>query len=121
MMSAIFLLVVLALLGAMIVSLSTTQQLGSARDLLGSRAYFAAKAGIEWGSHRVLQGGACAASTTLPALAGFTVVVNCSAHGPYDEAGQAVRVYQLTATASTGTPGAHDHAERQLQAVISAP
>jgi MSHA biogenesis protein MshP len=123
--SAVFLIVVLSLLGAMMVSLSTTQQVGSARDLLGSRAYFAAKAGIEWGAYQVLQAGSCGPSSTLPALAGsadgFTVVVTCTATGPYDEAGQSVRVYQITATATTGTPGMLDSAERQLQAVISAP
>jgi MSHA biogenesis protein MshP len=123
--SAVFLVVVLALLGAMIVSLSTTQHVSSARDLLGSRAYFAARAGIEWGSYQVLQSGGCAASSTLPALTGsatgFTVIVDCTASGPFDEAGSSVRVYRITSTASTGTLGALDHAERQLQAVISTP
>jgi MSHA biogenesis protein MshP len=123
--TAVFLIVVLSLLGAMIVSLSTTQQVGSARDLLGSRAYFAARAGIEWGSYQVLQSGACAASSTLPALTGsaggFTVTVSCSASGPFDEAGTTVRVYRITSTASTGTLGQLDHAERQLQAVVSTP
>lgn len=123
--SAVFLLVVLALLGAMIVSMSTTQQVGSARDLAGSRAYFAAKAGIEWGAYQVLQAGSCNASTTLPALsgsaAGFTVVVACSASSPVDEAGTSVVVYQITSTASIGTLGVLDYAERQLQAVVSTP
>jgi MSHA biogenesis protein MshP len=123
--SAVFLIVILALLGAMIVSLSTTQQVSSARDLAGSRAYFAAKAGIEWGAYQVLQAGSCSASTTLPALsgsaAGFTVVVACSASSPVDEAGTSVVVYQITSTASIGTVGALDYAERQLQAVVSTP
>jgi len=123
--SAVFLIVILALLGAMIVSLSTTQQVGSARDLAGSRAYFAAKTGIEWGAYQVLQAGTCTASTTLPALsgsaAGFAVVVTCTRTGPFDEAGTNVFVHQITSTASTGTAGALDFAERQLQAVVSTP
>ena len=123
--SAIFLLVVLALLGAMIVALSTTQQVGQARDLLGSRAYFAARAGIEWGVFAALRNNACAPSTTLPALAGsasgFAVVVTCSASGPFDEGGTAVRIYQLTATATRGAAGAPDQVERQLQAQVSTP
>jgi type II secretory pathway pseudopilin PulG len=123
--SAVFLIVILSLLGAMIVSLSTTQQVGAARDLLGSRAYFAARAGIEWGAYQVLQGGTCSASSTLPALsgsaAGFTVTVACSRTGPFDEAGTSVYVHQLTSTASAGTLGALDYAERQLQAVVSTP
>lgn len=123
--SAVFLIVIFALLGAMIVSLSTTQHVGAARDLAGSRAYFAAKAGIEWGAYQVLQAGTCTASTTLPALsgsaAGFAVVVTCTRTGPFDEAGTSVFVHQITSTASVGIAGAPDYAERQLQAVVSTP
>jgi hypothetical protein len=32
-----------------------------------------------------------------------------------------VKMYQITATASTGSVGNHDHAERQLQAIVSKP
>jgi MSHA biogenesis protein MshP len=121
--SAVFLIVILALLGAMMVSMSTSQQVGSARDLIGSRAYFAAKTGIEWGAYQVLQAGSCNASTALPpaTLANFTVTVTCARSGPFDEAGTTVNVYQLNSTATTGTPGAADYAERQLQAVVSTP
>lgn len=123
--SAIFLIVVLALLGALIVSLSTTQQVGSARDLAGSRAYFAARAGIDWGVYQAVQSGSCSASATLPALsggvAGFTVQVACSRTGPFDEGGATVNVYQITSTATTGTFGQASYAERQLQAVVSTP
>ena len=123
--SAVVLVVVFALLGTAIVSLSNTQQLSSARDLFGSRAYFAAKAGIEWGAYQVLQAGSCNASSTLPALggsaAGFTVTVACTRSGPFDEAGNSVLVYQITSTASSGSAGAPDHAERQLQAVVTTP
>jgi len=123
--SAVVLIVVFALLGTAIISLSTSQQIGSARDLFGSRAYFAAKAGIEWGAYQALQSGGCAASSTLPALsgsaAGFTVTVACSRTGPFDEAGSNVFVYQITSTATIGTFGQLDYAERQLQAVVSTP
>ena len=123
--SAVVLIVVLALLGAMIVSLSTTQQVSSVRDLYGSRAYFAAKAGIEWGAYQALQASSCNATSTLPALssgaAGFAVVVTCNRTGPIDEAGNSVYVYQITSTATIGSVGALDYAERQLIAVISTP
>jgi len=51
--SAIFILVVLAALGAFIVNISTSQQIGSALDVQGVRAYQAARAGIEWGLYQV--------------------------------------------------------------------
>ncbi|HEY6280567.1 MAG TPA: hypothetical protein VIW72_02070 [Burkholderiales bacterium] len=56
--TAIFLLVILAALGAFILTISGTQQTGSALDVQGSRAYQAARAGIEWGSYQVLNAGA---------------------------------------------------------------
>ena len=97
--SAIFILVVLAALGAFIVTLSTTQQIGSALDVQGARTYQAARAGIEWGLYKLESTPAynfghanidpdvkvCPATTsfqfavTAPTLAGLTVSVTCSA------------------------------------------
>ena len=123
--SAIFLLVVLALLGTVMVSLSNTQHISQARDLLGSRAYYAARTGIEWGVYRVLRDNSCAATSTLPALngsaQGFAVQVTCAASGPFDEGGAAVMVYRLTSTATGGAAGAVDQVERRLQALVSTP
>src|SRR5205814_7604379 len=105
--SAVVLIVVFALLGAAIVSLSTRHQLGSARDLFGSRAYFAAKAGIEWGAYQALQSGGCAASATLPptafggSTAGFTGTVGCTRTGTFAEPGRTVSVSQITSTATS--------------------
>jgi len=82
MVSAIFILVVLAALGAFVVNISANQQVGSALDVQGVRAYQAARAGIEWGLHRQLQGGSCVAATSFSPAAGtlsdFTVTVACT-------------------------------------------
>ena len=56
--SAIFLLVVIAALGTFAVTISTTQHMGAAQDVMGARAYQAARAGIEWGAYRLLITGA---------------------------------------------------------------
>lgn len=81
--SAIFILVVLAALGAFIVSISTTQNIGSALDVQGVEAYQAAKAGLEWGLHRQLRSGSCVGATSFSPTAGtlssFTVTVICTA------------------------------------------
>ena len=53
-MTAIFLLVVLSLLGAFIVSVTGLQQSSQQLDVQGVRAYQAARAGIEWGAWQVL-------------------------------------------------------------------
>lgn len=50
--TAIFLLVVVAGLAVAVVSLSSSQQSASAQDVQAQRAYHAAKAGIEWAVYR---------------------------------------------------------------------
>lgn len=121
--TAIFLLVILGGLAAFIVSVSTAMHTTSALDVQGARAYQAARTGIEWGTYRVLQaGGACAASTTLPALggslSGFTVTVACST-ASYTEGAATVNTYQITSTAASGAPGSADFVERQLQVTVA--
>ena len=67
--TAIFLLVILASLGAFIVTISGVQQTSSALDMQGSRAYQAARAGIEWGTYQVLiNTGAVAVDTSASAM-----------------------------------------------------
>ena len=123
--SAIFLLVVLAALGAFMVTLSTVQHTSSTQDLQGTRAYQAARVGIEWGAYQVLRSASCAASTSLtlpaPSLTGFTVTVGCSeaAGSPYTEGDNLIRVYQLTSTARFGTAASSNYVERQLTAAIN--
>lgn len=93
--TAIFLLVVLAGLAVAVVSLMTSQQVSSAQDILGARAYQSAKAGIEWALYQALQTGntadtpakrlGCDAGNVsysfgMPSdsvLSGFTVTVTC--------------------------------------------
>lgn len=114
--SAIFLLVVLAALGAAMLTFSSTQHAGSAMDVQGTRAYHAARAGIEWGAYRALRNSSCAGSTTVALggqLAGFTLVVECS-----QSTSGSLTAYAITSTASTGTTGQINRVERQLQARI---
>lgn len=144
--AALFLLVVLSLLGALIVSVTGMQQASGQLDVLGVRAYHSARAGMEWGANRVLDPnnalnpGSCspivmpscpAPSTDLSALAGslsgFTVTVTCVQAADTTEANRNVRVFQVVATAcnqpSAGScPNAApsgDYIERQVQATFS--
>lgn len=64
--SAIFLLVILAALGAYIVSVSTSQHLGMALDIKGERAWQAANAGMEWVRYRLAYSNAHDASPICP-------------------------------------------------------
>lgn len=116
--SAIFILVVLAALGAAIVTVSTSQHAGSAIDVEGARAYQAARAGVEWGVYQVLtsadvtfrnacRGATYAAPTTQASLgplaadlSGFGITVTCGSGGAaYTDGSETVWVYQIEATA----------------------
>lgn len=67
--TAIFILVVLATLGAFILNVFSSQQIGSALDLDGVRAYQAARSGIEWGIYQVQATPAYNFSYGTPAVA----------------------------------------------------
>jgi MSHA biogenesis protein MshP len=113
MVSALFILVVLAVLGAAVASISVRQQVGSAAELNAARAYQAARAGLEWGAFSVLIPAppASPAVDTPPAcfatnhmaltgeLSGFIVSVECTRTGPLSDGDSSKTYYQLVATA----------------------
>ena len=125
--SAIFLLVVIAALGAFAVTLSTTQHQSAAMDVLGSRAYHAARAGIEWAAFHVVSSplnaptSAPCATASLGTMGGtlspFSVSVTCSA-ASHPEGTTAlgatnyIWIYDVSAVAKTGTVGSSDYIER---------
>ena len=117
--AAIFLLVVLAALGAFMVSISSSQQIASAQDVQGSRAYWAAHAGLEWalGSLSVTP----AVCPTPPApftVDGFTLAISCTANS-FDESGVTRRIYALRSVASAGgAVGGIGYVERSLSAAV---
>ena len=130
--TAIFLLVVLAALGAVMVTFSTAQQQSFAIDVLGSRAYQAARAGIEWSAYQVLKGGGCVTGVvTMPTpgpLSDFTVNVACSTTVQSDVTPATadttrdigtVTVYSVSSVATAGTLGQADYVERQLTVSIA--
>jgi MSHA biogenesis protein MshP len=141
--SAIFILVVLAALGAFIMSISSNQQIGSALDIQGVRAYQAARSGLEWGMFRVNSTPAynfgytspnpntraCPASPsnftpTAPTLSGFTVTVTCVAT---PDANNGPTIFQLLSVAcnqpsggtcpNTASPGSN-YVERRLDVIF---
>ena len=90
--TAIFLLVVLAGLAVALVSIFTAQRQGILLDEQGARAHQAARAGIEWGLFQRLRGNGCGTGATHPValsgdvLGGFTVGVTCTlVEGPESE------------------------------------
>lgn len=123
--AAIFILVVLSLLGAYAVNMSVMTNALASQDIQGSRAYLAARAGLEWGGYRVLLPGstsqqACFSSPTTITINNFTVSVTCSSYSYKDQGGdQDISVYRLVSTASAGAVNTPDYVERQAQVILS--
>lgn len=113
--TAIFLLLLMAGLAAMMANVISTSHLTSAEDVLGARAYQAARGGAEWGLYQVMDPGnatatsataalpPCFASATPPGL-GATVSVSCSAKD-YLEGVKRIRIYQIVSIATINGPG----------------
>lgn len=135
--TGIFLLVVLSALGAFMVVFTGLQQNTVQNDILGVRAYYAARAGIDWAVYQVTDpdNPAPPAPTAFPAcpagnitglggsLAPFTVTVTCSGPFSAEEAGREIRTYSMTATACNqascpGTP-ATGYVERQISVTVT--
>ncbi len=114
--AALFLVVVLAALGGFMLSFSNTQHLAAAQDYQGARAYWAARAGLEWGVGSAVT--ACPDSPTTLSLEGLSVVVSCNLN-TYLEQGATVRLFQLTAVAaSLGAVGDTGFVERSVSATL---
>ncbi len=123
--SALFLLVVLSFLGVAMVSFSTAQHQSSAMDVMGSRAYQAARAGIEWATYQVVSSVSNAAGPTNCAtnfaadslggtLAPFNVTVNCVATSHVEGASN-FWIYDVSAVAQTGgVAGGSNFVERVM-------
>ena len=138
--AALFLLVVLGAFVAFVTTISMNAQASSAIAVQGTRAYEAARAGIEWATYQVLDPRqaingtvttppACFVSPSTPTLPGdlarFSLTVSCTrypANGAspnyYEEGSLRTVVYDVTTTATQGTPGAADYVERQIQVRI---
>lgn len=145
MATAIFLIVILAMLGTFIISVMGLQSSSQVLDVQGVRAYQAARAGIEWGAYQTLDpnntiGTAAlptcpAASTNLTMPAGsslsiFTVTVQCDGtlNAPTTEGNRNVGAYRIIANACNQPTGggscpnpapASGYVERQIEAALS--
>lgn len=131
--TAIFLLVVLAGLGVASVTLFTSQQASANLDLEGAKAYQAARAGIEWGLYEQLRHGRCAASSSFgfpvaSVLGSFRVTVGCTAIDELKNAdGNAVMRWRIRAVACNQAvdgacggqaPNNPDYVQRRLEVEI---
>jgi len=119
---AIFIVVVLALIGIMMVTIGGVQRATAAAAAQGTRAYYAARSGIEWGAFQAIQNNNCALLTNFalaaPGLNGFNVTVQCIST-QHKERSDTYNVYVITSTATSGAFGTSDYVSRQLQITVT--
>jgi MSHA biogenesis protein MshP len=128
---AIFLLVILAGLGAYAVNVSTVQLATSTQDIQTTRAYHIARVGAEMAAYDLMQTSpdsttilaACPASATSTfTLEGFTVTRSCDPfYTPYFEqdGDHEIGVYQIISTAKFGTVNTLNYVERRIEINLS--
>jgi len=119
--SALFLLVVLASLAAVAVRISSVQQQTVVLAMQSSRAYAAARAGVEWVAYQALVSGTCVTATlplTEAGLNGFAVDTACTSSAHTEGSGTST-VYRIEAFARSGVYGTPDYVSRRIHATIT--
>lgn len=111
--AVIFLTAILAVVGAAFALIATSQQVSSARAMSQTRAYYAARAGLD----EVLQAardGACGGVPGSATVDGIDVALGCT-EVPVRERNETYTVFTLTALAVTGSKSAGTLVRRRLE------
>ncbi len=119
---AIFMVVVLGLLGTYMLRLSGVQYATGSYALQSARAYQAGKAGLGWATaminNEAVAGQGCTTVNnkilTLPAIPGFTVTLTCEGKA-YTEGSDAYYIYRITAHSEFGDYNSADYVSRELE------
>jgi MSHA biogenesis protein MshP len=118
---ALFVLVVLGALALVAVRVGTGQQQTVTMGLMQTRALAAARAGIEWGAYRALNG-SCVSSTSLnlteASLKDFSVLVTCDATA-FANGAATNNSYVINAAATFGTYGQPAYVHRVVSATLT--
>ena len=134
--TAIFLITILFLLSAYMIGFRVYQEAGVTLDTRGTRAYAAARAGVEWGAYQALRTGPCVTGTTSLALAGTLAGLYCTATVRFKRSRtmrlalvsryaisrrrRATNLSEWPGTCPNPAPGAN-YAERQITIIVGQP
>ena len=118
---ALFLIIVLAGLGAAAVRISMVQQQTVVLTMQSARAYSAARSGLEWAAYDALNNGNCGSGSlayTEGGLDGFSVNTSCSSTS-HTEGSATVNVYTINAFAWSGAYGSPDYVSRRVSMTVT--
>jgi len=124
--TTLFIIVFLAVLGANMVTVATSQQQTSSLSLISSRAYYAALSGLEYCENEINSSASktlCPANCpttgkTISTIEGFDVTVSCDQTNVFTEADQTYAVFEVNAKAERGTFGDLEYVSRKLKATV---
>lgn len=120
--TAIFLLVVLAILGSYMALMSLTQNQSTALSVQGARAWYAAVSGYHWLSDYIFDParGNLDCPSPLPTFTveGFTLTVTDCTKTTVTESGSSYPVFDVAVKASRGNYGEVDYVQRTLRATL---
>ena len=118
---ALFLIIVLSVLGAIAVRMSVVQSQTVVLNMQATRAYEAARSALEQASYAAVINDSCGASSisfTEGGLAGFTANLSCSSTS-HDEGQVTITVYTIEAFAWSGAYGQPDYVSRRLRSTVT--
>ena len=118
---ALFLMIVLAGLGAVAVRVLAVSQQTTVLAVQSTRAYAAARAGVDFAIYDALISGNCGAQSLAlneAGLAGFSVDTNCSST-THNEGGTTNTVYVIDAFARAGVYGSPDYVSRRIRTTVT--
>lgn len=116
---ALFVLVVLAALGAFAVRINMTQQHDADLDLQQLRAEAALNSGVEYAATRLLAPGANCGNLANLNVSGYAVAFNACARVQYVVNSATVNVYTVTLTSARGVYGTPEFVARTATVRVS--
>jgi len=118
---AMFILVILALLGSYMVRLAGVQHGTSTLTWQSAKAYQAAKAGMGWAVKTIKSGGNCASLTSqnisFPGIPGFTVSFTCTMLN-YQEGTGTPKIFKINSRSEFGAFLGQDYVSRAIEASL---
>lgn len=123
--ASVVIVVVLALLGALMLSTVTTQNIATSQSQREIQAWFSAQSGIDWGVQQVIVSATpCATingSSFLPAgvASGYTVTVNCASSTVIEAGGPPYDIFKLQANATAGNDTDFTYVSRTVRVTVS--
>lgn len=109
---AVFILLVLGLLGMVMVRLIGVQSATGVMALQGARVYHAARSGLEWGAARAVAGQSCAGSMIIENIG---VNVTCTSESYTEGSVGPYSIYRIQSVAEYGNYGSVDYVSRRVE------